>query len=143
VKKILILFSLIVFFAASCTKYEYGPGVSFRTKKNRISNTWVIDIVKKNGIIQTNHPRFEITIKKDGNISKTDTLLNASGGDSIVIKTGLWEFDNKVENVLVLFADRFGIQESHIWRILKLANTEFWYEEADSLNLLEYRLKEK
>jgi hypothetical protein len=127
----------------SCGKYEYGPGVSLRTRKARISNTWVVDLYKENGIVSANRPRFELQIEKDGNIMKTDTLTGWAGKDSIERLSGLWEFDNKADHVLVLFANRFGIQESHIWRILKLANEEFWYEEIDSFSIKEYRLKSR
>lgn len=133
----------LMFIYMACKKYEYGPSLSLRSKKNRIANTWIIELVKKNGYILSSRPRSELSIKKDGTITKTDTLLNAAGLDSIIRKSGLWEFDNQAENVLVLFANRYGIEESHIWYILKLTNDEFWYEETDSLHLFEYRLKTK
>jgi hypothetical protein len=141
-KKALLFFSVILFFAVSCNNYEYG-GVSFRTKKNRIANEWRIDAAYKNGIEMTNDlPKFSIEFQKDGDAIKTDSLISSLGADSIVYKTGLWEFDDDAENVLLIFGNRFGIVESHIWRILKLTNDEFWFEEADSIDLLEYHMVE-
>jgi hypothetical protein len=142
-KKVLFLLTTVIVTFSSCNKYEYGPGVSLRTKKGRISNTWEIDVVKKNGVPVASPNELELIIDKSGDITKTETVLSSTGTDSIVHQSGLWEFDGDAENVLVLFADRYGITESHIWRILKLTTDEFWYEEVDSLDLFEYRLREK
>ena len=141
-KKILFI-ALAALAVYACNPYEYGPNVSLRTKKGRISNDWVVDIVKKNGIPLSAIPDVEYKMVKDGSINKTEVLMSSAGTDSVVTKSGLWEFDNDAENVIVLFADRYGITESHIWRILKLTKDEFWYEEVDSIDLYEYRLKEK
>lgn len=127
----------------ACNKYEYGPSVSLRSKTSRISKSWIIEKALVNGVEQNTLPRFELHIKKAGSVEKIDTLINTLGSDSIVLKTGLWEFDRKAENLILLFADNFGVQEARILRILKLTNTEFWYEERDSLNLVEIHLIEK
>jgi len=141
-KKVLFLLAVVVL-ASACNKYEYGPGLSLRSKKSRIANEWKIESAYKNGIEMTNDlPKFSINFQKDGDVIKTDSLLSSLGEDSIVNKAGLWEFDDNAENVLLIFGNRFGITESHVWRILKLENDEFWFEEADSLDLLEYHMIE-
>jgi hypothetical protein len=132
-KKILSLYLFISLILLSCNHYEYGPNVSFRTKK-----------ACKNGIEMTDSlQKFEISFEKDGKVKKTNIYTTSNGTDSLVTQTGLWEFDNDAENVLILLADRFGITESHIWRILKLTKDEFWFEEIVNSDLHEYHLVEK
>jgi hypothetical protein len=143
-KKILSLYLFISLILLSCNHYEYGPNVSFRTKKGRLSNEWKVNIAFKNGIEMTDSlQKFEISFEKDGKVKKTNIYTTSNGTDSLVTQTGLWEFDNDAENVLILLADRFGITESHIWRILKLTKDEFWFEEIVNSDLHEYHLVEK
>ncbi len=43
-KKLSILFAAFaVVFLASCGKYEDGPGLSLRSKKARLTGTWVVE----------------------------------------------------------------------------------------------------
>lgn len=136
----LLLFALVF---VSCNKYEEGPAISFRSKTSRLANDWVIEKAFINDVEKTDSlPQFTITFEKSGDVTKTAYFQTATGLDSVT-KTGLWEFDNDAENVLILFADNFGVNESRIWRIIKLTNDEFWFEEKDSMNLLEYHLMEK
>lgn len=142
IKKILFLI-VVIAITISCNKYENGPVISFRTKTGRLSNEWVVDSSFLNGKVKTDSlPKFEIIFEKGGEVTRKAYINSPNGLDSIT-KTGIWEFDSDAENVLILYADNFGINESHIWRILKLTNDEFWFEEVDSLNLVKYYLKEK
>ena len=89
-------------------------------------------------------PRFEITFDKNGDVLKIDSMISGSGNDSVVARAGLWQFDRSSENILLLFRDNATNKvESNIWRILKLTNNEFWFEEQDSIDVLEYHLVEK
>lgn len=143
-KYLLSLLFIVAITTAACNKYEYGPSVSLRTKTSRISNTWVVETAFINKIEQpANTFRKEVIIEKSGVLIKVDTLLSSIGVDSVVTKEGLWEFDRKTENLILLFANNLGVQEAQIWRILKLTNDEFWYEERDSLDLIEIHLNVK
>ncbi len=139
-----ILYLAVVVVISGCNNYEYGPGISLRTKSARLSNEWIIEDAYKNGVLLTDSlPEFKITFKKDGEVTKANVETNGTDIDTLDIKTGLWEFDRDAKNVLLLFANNSGVQEARIWRILKLTNSEFWFEERDSLALLEYHLMEK
>ncbi len=144
-KKSLLFLCIIVFVFSSCNKYEYGPSVSLRTKTGRIANEWKIEKALKNGVEATAAlPRFEITFNKNGDVLKIDSLISGLGNDSVIARTGLWQFDRSSENVLLLFRDNATNKvESSIWRILKLTNYEFWFEEQDSIDVVEYHLKVK
>jgi hypothetical protein len=144
-KKYFSLFVLVIIILTiiACNKYEYGPSVSLRSKKSRISKNWIVEKALVNGVEQSSLPRYEFLIKKSGTVEMYDTLINSLGADSLVFKTGLWEFDRNAENLILLFANNFGVQEARILRILKLTNDEFWYEERDSLDLVKIHLAEK
>lgn len=143
-KQVLYFAAVLVFIVSSCNNYEYGPSISLRSKTSRLSNEWLIEEGYKNGVLLTDSlPEFQITFKKDGKVTKATIETNGTNIDTLDIKTGLWEFDREAKNVLLLFANNSGVQEARIWRILKLTNSEFWFEERDSTALLEYHLMEK
>ncbi len=66
---LLISFSFAGLFFLSCKKYDEGPLVSFRTKMNRITGTWIITEISRDGsVIQefnTDNNNIEITLEKD------------------------------------------------------------------------------
>ncbi|OFY69940.1 MAG: hypothetical protein A3G23_05650 [Bacteroidetes bacterium RIFCSPLOWO2_12_FULL_37_12] len=131
VRYFLFLPVLFASFYTSC-KYKEGPLISFRTRTDRISNTWKFDKVEHDGVEITQ--RFALTslnIKEDG-------LFNLVGGDTADIihqkffqsYQGTWFFDVDDDNIIFDFepppdsAD--GARDT--WTILKLMSDEVWLE---------------
>ena len=52
-KIIFIIFLISVFF--SCSKLEEGPAFSFKTKRERINNTWVVNKFISSGVDSTDY----------------------------------------------------------------------------------------
>ena len=58
----ILFLTLMVVGFSSCKKYEEGPSLSFRSIKQRITNTWKIESYSINGAEQVGFP--EISTQK-------------------------------------------------------------------------------
>ncbi|MBI4645693.1 MAG: hypothetical protein HY738_03610 [Bacteroidia bacterium] len=107
----------IVMIIAGCNKYEEGPVISLRSKKERVVNIWKIDKIYIDSAEYPNYlpSDYEIEIKKDGTYSKI------SSGTTY---TGTWEFDEKKE--LIIF-DK-GTADEEKPTILKLKEKDLWLQ---------------
>lgn len=116
-----------------CKKYEDGPGLSFRSKAARVSNTWEVESYTINGLDNTSSLKnlnYTETYDKDGNCS-----YNSSAGSG----SGKWEFQSDKEQI-----KRSGLsgQSSETLYILRLKENEFWYYYLDGNDRHEFHLTE-
>lgn len=121
---------------SSCGKYEEGPGISLRSKKSRVVNTWVIEKFIQNGVDVTSQivpflGDYSIEFKKD------DTYEMLIDGDRTV---GKWSFDSKKENIELMYD---GTTTKDISKILRLTNNEMWLVEDDGTDKYEIHYKTK
>jgi hypothetical protein len=112
----IIFVAIIVFIASvSCTKYEDGPILTFRAKKERLAGTWKYEsiiYIDQNIAVTTNLPTIVFTCSKDG--------LYSDNEDS----TGTWKFSGEID---LIISKTKGTENSETkWEILKLANKELW-----------------
>ena len=115
-KKFLVLAFLSVI-AVSCGKYEEGPGFSLISKKNRVTNTWVLSKVEVNGqdeTPQSSSYTLKMTLKEDETLSANYTVLTIP-----FTTTGTWAF-NSDKSALIL-TDNSGTTTN---TILRLTNKE-------------------
>jgi len=99
-----------------CKKYEEGPMISFKSRTERVSNTWKIDNYKINGSDYTSlMGSYDETFTNKGAYSYNWGLISGSGK---------WEFQNRDKEIKLN-----GIEEqsSHTLNILKLEENAFWY----------------
>ncbi len=135
-KKISILMLLAVAVAGtsltSCNKYEEGPGLSIRTAKQRITNTWEVEKYVDADGTETAGTADDatMTITKDGEFTVTD------GSFSI---TGTWAFDDSKENITTTYSFG-GSNISSTSKIVRLSMTELWLEDEDG-DQVHYREK--
>lgn len=121
---------------SSCGKYEEGPGISLRSKKARVVNTWVIEKYLENGVDLTNDilpflGSYTIEYKKD----ETFEILN--DGDREI---GKWSLDSKKENLEMMYD---GSTSKDLAKILRLTNDELWLVEDDGTDKYEIHYKAK
>lgn len=127
-----LIFSSLLFM--SCKKYAEGPAISFRSRAERVANTWKMERVVKNGNDITSAYTtidYTETYTKDGAYS----YISAAGSGS-----GKWEFldrDSKIK--------RSGVsgQPSLMLTILKLKEDSFWYRYTDGGDDYEFHLVPK
>lgn len=129
----IIIFAGIVF---SCKKYEEGPTISFKARKERVANTWKITKALRNNEDVTNkYDNYELYLSKDGDAKLTykSTFLTV---DYAVDTDGTWEFQNKDEKISMNFKND---DADNTYDILKLKEDEMWLRETggeDELHLI-------
>ena len=111
-KKILVL-ALLSLTVVSCGKYEEGPGFSLISKKNRITNTWILSKVEVNGLDETpssSSYTMKITLKEDETVTAEYTVFTLP-----YTITGTWAF-NSDKSALIL-TDNTGTSTNTIVRL--------------------------
>lgn len=137
--------SFILITISACSKYEFGPDVSLRTKKGRLANDWeLVDIVKNRmdtlGIMNT---EMELTFDRDYNVASTITYKNTSIGDSIVEFEGEWTFDNDGIDLIIIQTDSAGQKDANLYEILLLSKDELWLSEISGTDEYIYYFEEQ
>ncbi|MBN8702173.1 MAG: hypothetical protein J0M08_03855 [Bacteroidetes bacterium] len=124
-----------------CKKYEEGPAFSLRTKKARISGSWVLEKYLVDGVDETasylgGYSPDLLEIEKSGDFKYTDYYFNGS-----IIDYGVWEFLPGKEEVKFKMAPSIGSEFTY--KILKLKNNEFWYRWNVNGSNRDYHFKAK
>lgn len=113
-----LLIGLTLIFGTSCGKYEEGPGISFRSKKARVANEWIVDqYVYANGDVEKESESNILELTKDGGVT-----VIFSGGTL----TGAWEFVKDKEEISFNFSGT-----TYKEKIVKLKNNDMWLEDSD------------
>lgn len=134
-KALIVCFLFASFSLVSCSKYEEGPAISLRSKKERVANTWKIDKAYRNGEdVTEDYDQYTLKLTKDGDASLA--ALFASGNLSFEYETdGTWKFENSKEVLNLDFEDDDADAK---YQILKLKEDELWLREQggeDELHL--------
>ncbi|WP_070137841.1 hypothetical protein [Crocinitomix algicola] len=120
----------------ACKKYEEGPVLTLKTKKERVANTWVIEQAFRNGEdVTDDYDEFTLLTTKDGDASLA--ALYSFGDFSFEYETdGTWEFQSNKENLELDFdTDAADVT----YQILKLEEDNMWVREKggeDELHLM-------
>lgn len=122
----------------SCSKYEDGPGISLRTKKARVANTWEVESASRNGEDVTNdYDEFTLKTTKDGDAELA--ALYTAGNFSYEYDTqGTWMFADDKENLMLDFEED---DADRTYQILRLTEDEMWLREIGAED--EIKLKTK
>ncbi|HHZ66128.1 MAG TPA: hypothetical protein EYN51_11645 [Flavobacteriales bacterium] len=138
-KLYLILFvSSLFLFSTGCKKYDDGPLISLKSKKSRITNTWILDEVFENGIEVLSPmgiPSGEIFGVYCNEVAIIDNNNATFKFVDLIIAEGNWQLINNKSKI------EFNLKNGKIihWDILKLKTKELWVQEND----FEYRLRPK
>lgn len=128
-------FSLIALFLAaglnSCSPYEEGPGLSLRSKAERVANTWRVDYaVEADGDDRTSdYSSYVYILDKEGAISFSFDFLGVT-----ITSAGDWELTNDDETLKVdVDTEILGVVTNNVtnFTILKLKEDEMWLKEVD------------
>ena len=132
VKLLLVIFLLTSF---GCSKYDEGSFFTLKSKKGRITNTWIpVQYVYPNGTSTNDVDEGEITLDKDMNASLS---INFNG--TIFTIPGSWKFINDKEGIN-LTVSAFNFTESRDFEIIKLTSKELWVRDKD-LVVTHYKAK--
>jgi len=132
-KKLSLLFAVAAMFVfAGCGKYEDGPGFSLRSKEARVAGIWTIEKYYENGVDITSDfladgTTVTVEFKKDG-VYSTTVSYTFLGQTYTETETGTWALTN--DNANLTMTDSQGDASSV--RILRLTNSEMWFEDTTS-----------
>jgi hypothetical protein len=140
-----VLFAAVMLGNQSCSKYEEGPTISFRSKKARLVNDWNLKEYYKNGSKQDLNNTVELEIKDDGTAVKTVTveILGTTTTDTYNYK---WEFNSDKTKLILIYVDDDGkIYEdaATTYVITKLYEDEMWLTQNDGDDSYEYHYETK
>jgi len=124
-----LLTIILISISPSCKKYEEGPALSFRSKKERLENNWKYEKIivnEEEQVLDSDDEKFRLKLDKEGLAIKE--IANASGPASFV---GTWEFADHKEILKTTFNySYFGnpVEEITEYTIVKLNNKDLWLE---------------
>jgi len=105
----------------SCKKGEDDPGLSFRSRKARFTNTWVLTKYEKNGAAQDiSGTTYTYDVFNNGSLTR---IVDGTvfGFATRTEKNGSWEFANNKEDVKITIDNN-----AEIYNIQRLATDELW-----------------
>lgn len=140
-----VIFAAFLFGTQSCGKYEEGPAISLRTKKERLVNDWVLKEYYKNGSKQDLKDSEELEIKDDGSAVITDTY-EFLGTTTTNTDNYKWDFNSdKTKLILTYVNDDGKINENAAttYTITKLYENELWLTQKDEDDEYEYHYESK
>ena len=137
---ILMLVFTISLAMFACQPYEDGPNISFKSKKVRITKSWMPQFVfntETERDVTEDYDNYSIDIKLDGSFEAKSKDLN----DSIWIQHGLWDLVNDDLEIRLLYTEPVVNPDRDFFTILRLKDDELWFtrSEGDTLEL-EYRM---
>lgn len=118
-RKVSILAGIVLLLFGACKKYEEGPVVSFRTKKERVVNQWKVEeATADDGSDRTDQYDQQVWEFTDDNefLYKSDT---SSG-----TQEGKWHFEN--DNEEIFLSGGVFLPHQGEYDILRLKEDELW-----------------
>jgi hypothetical protein len=129
---VLTIGSTVLALISSCKKYEDGPMISFRTRTERLSNTWKVDNYTYNGNDLTSlYTDCTETFSKNGAYSYSCGLFDGAG---------TWKFQSNDEKIQLTGNDD---KSNRNLKILKLEEDAFWYSTTDGSDVTEVHMVTK
>ncbi len=131
-----LMLSLAIFGSiglSSCSKYEDGPMISLRSKKERIANTWKVEkAMDKGSDVTGSFDQYKLEMLSDGKASLA--ALYSLGDLTFEFETiGTWSLENSSEDLKLDFENNAADQT---YEILRLKEKELWLrEKGGSLEL--------
>lgn len=117
---------------SGCNKYEDGPAISLRTKKQRVSNAWRIEQVfetenggskeDKTTDYKNAYFNYVLTIKKEGNY----TIIYRPYNISDYSEAGTWDFGADKNNLVFVNSNGNTSSIGTVWEISRLKEKELW-----------------
>lgn len=140
-KKLIVLFSMItsVLILTECKKYPDGPSISFRSAKERVSNTWKIEKLIKNNVDSTSYytnllKDYTATLSKSGSYTISYYVVVPILGNLSNTESGSWTLssDKKTLNINPTSIVVGSVPAASSWQILKLYEKSLWIRDIDS-----------
>lgn len=133
----IVLFGIILLFN-QCKKYPEGPAISFRSKAERLANSWKIEKLLINNVDSTTAytnlvKDYTVNIIKSGSYNITYYVTVPFFGNISNTESGVWAFTSDKKSVtLTPQSIAIGsLPAPSTGQILKLKEKELWTRSID------------
>ncbi len=107
-KHIAALLVMAMVTVSSCRKYEEGPGISFVSKKGRVSNEWAFASAIENDVDVTDDYRGAVlTLSRSGN-ANFQYFVVENGVRTLIEQDGEWNFTDRKEHLEIILYAKTG-----------------------------------
>lgn len=123
----------------SCTKKgSDDPSVSLRSRKDRFTNTWILNKYEKNGVNQDiSGSTYTYEVFNNGRLVQT-IEGSVFGFPTKSSKEGTWEFVNDEEDVKITVDGNITI-----YNVQRLSSNELWLKATDNGTTYVYYFESK
>ena len=106
-KKLLLLSALaLLLIGTGCKKYEDGPMISFRSKKERVVNNWKVITYKFNGQVEgLDGEEIWFDFNEDNTGKLTDKVPDEYGDVDVYEDTFKWRFNGDKTKLILTYND--------------------------------------
>lgn len=120
-KKLISLLLLGTFFLGVLTacKYEEGPAISFRTKTERVVNTWEVKEANENGV-NTTEDYMENQTQLAFDYDNTFKIYTVDDSGDVWVQEGLWDLIEDKTQIRLIYTDPPINPDRSTWDILQL-----------------------
>jgi len=118
--------TLSIVLGSSCQKYEEGPAVSLKTRKERVANTWAVEKAYRDGKdVTTDYGQYELQMLTSG-FAKLVAVYHMEGIQYEYETEGTWKLENKDDDLRLDFGDN---RADRTFTILRLKEDQLWLRE--------------
>ena len=133
-----------VLMLTSCSPYEEGPAISFRSRTERLCNEWRLTRLYINGTEQTLSAfdqQTTLEFKKNGTVNYSYAVMDSTA--IVITGSGTWEFNNDQTEVFTTITYTLGGTEKDTFKILRLKEEELWFENNEDGDVVETHYEPK
>ncbi len=129
----------IVSLASSCRKYEEGPNISLRSKKQRLTNNWGLEVVLINGVDVAKDPYWS---KQEHHLYGDEKYIVTIVNPQTLVASniqGNWKIYDGGKKLALTTNSFAGVVDSTVdYRILKLYEKQLWIRSLDNSRELHF-----
>lgn len=133
-----------VLMLTSCSPYEEGPAISFRSRTERLCNEWRLTRLYLNGTEQTLSSfdqQTTLEFKDNGTVNYSYAVMDSTA--IVITGSGTWEFNDDQTEVITKITYVLGGTETDTFKILRLKEEELWLENNQDGDVVETHYEPK
>ncbi len=133
-----------VLMLTSCSPYEEGPAISFRSRTERLCNEWRLTRLYINGTEQTLSAfdqQTTLEFKKNGTVNYSYAVMDSTA--IIITGSGTWEFNDDETEVITKITYTIGGTKTDTFKILRLKEEELWLKNNQDGDVVETHYEPK
>ncbi len=126
---------ILIFVFSSCTYYEHGPVITFKSAKTRLAGEWELtDVIINDNtdeVLLENEKNTKYIFIENGSLVIENTTMKRSSSKII---NGNWEFNETKTTIIINVEEDYQISviDCQEMTILRLTNEELWISDENA-----------